>query len=391
MIISKPSSIKRNRSFKYRLKPTSAQEEQFRQFAGCARFVYNWGLARWNELYQLGHKPTVFGLSNELVLLKKNENHCWLNDCSGQVLQQALANLGTAFQRFFKKESQYPQFKKKGIKDSFRIPQYFEVLEKHLKLPKIGLVKYIKDRPIEGVPKSITISFRAGHWYASVLCEVDAINCYNESGLSIGVDVGIAKLATTYNGFVARIYEHNPNLKPAYEKLKTLQRKMSRKIKGSRNRHKVRLKVTRQHKRISDIRSDTLHKLSTYLCKNHAAIVMEDLKITNMSKSAKGTLAQPGRCVAQKRGLNRSILQQGWGELLSQIAYKSVWYGSMLIIVDAKYTSQTCPCCGFVAKHNRLTQSQFKCLDCEYGNNADIVGAMNIRNKSLAFDFTRVG
>ena len=382
-----PSIVKVNKTFKYHLQPTTKQEEQFKQFAGCARFVYNWGLARWNELYQVGHSATVFGLSNELVLLKKNENHLWLNDCSGQVLQQSLANLGNAFQRFFKKESQYPQFKKKGVKDSFRIPQFFEVQGKYLKLPKIGLVKYVQDRPIQGVAKSITILQHAGKWYATVLCEVEIEKQYNASNLAIGVDVGVVKLATTFNGNQANIYEHNPNLKLAYDKLKTLQQKLSRKVKGSRNRNKARLKVAKQHKRITDIRNDMLHKLSTHLCKNHAAIVMEDLKITNMSKSASGTLTHPGKRVAQKRGLNRSILQQGWGDLLRQIAYKSSWYGSVLVIVDAKHTSQTCPCCGFVAKQNRLTQSSFHCLDCGYANNADIVGAMNIRNKAMEFNF----
>lgn len=372
-----------HKSFRYRLQPNKKQEKQFCQFAGCARFIYNWGLARWGERYSQGNKTNTFDLNYELALLKKDENYVWLKECYSQILQQSLGNLGVAFNNFFKKKANYPQFKKKGRHDAFRFPQHFTITDKYLKLPKVGLVKYRLDRKIEGTAKSITISRIGEHWYASVLCEIVTEKKYNDSKSIVGIDVGIKHLATTYDGSEATHHSHLPQLQQAIIKLKKLQQHFYRKQKGSKNRNKARLKVAKQHHRIVNIRQDTLHKLTTALCKNHAAVAVEELCIKHMSKSSAGTVEKPGKNVAQKRGLNRSIVQQGWGILFQQLLYKANWYGSLFVLVSARHTSQTCPCCDFVAKENRPTQSSFKCLDCGYAQNADVVGAMNIRRRGM--------
>jgi putative transposase len=371
-------------SFEYRLTPTERQREQFTRQAGACRFVYNWGLARWKELVEQGQKPTAYGLMKELVRLKKESDYHWLKDCESQSMNWALRDLGDAFQRFFNKQNNYPQFKKKNqTSPSFCLPQgiFADQLVRKLRLATFGWVRYRMSRRIRGTPKSITISQRAGHWYASILCEIPEPQPIVISVAAIGVDVGIAKLATLWDGKQASVIQHNPNMEKAHKRLAALQKQLSHKQKGSKNRNKARLKVAKQHKRISDMRKDTLHKLTTDLCKNHAVIGVEDLKILNMMKSAAGSVQNPGRRVGAKRGLNRNIGRQGWGELFRQLIYKCKWYGSRLVICEAAYTSQTCPACGFVAKENRKTQALFKCIDCGFSHNADIVGAMNIRNQ----------
>lgn len=376
--------LKVYRRFSYRLNPSQDQKKKILQFAGCARFVYNWALARSEENHKKGIRFSVFNLNRELTKLKEQPEHSWLAKSHAQMLQQSIGNLGVAFSRFFQKKADYPKFKKRGQRDSFCFPQQFKVLENQtrLYLPKIGYVKYRQDRKIQGDPKSITVYCHAGHWFASVLCEIE-IERKSNSGTAIGLDVGIARFLTTWDGSLPRTYQHSSRLEVEYDKLAKLHRKLSRKEKRSKNRHKARLKVARQYYRISCIRKDTLHKLSSDLCKNHAVIGIENLKVSNMMKSASGTLEQPGKKVAQKRGLNRSISRQGWRELRGMLEYKTVLHGSKLVPVPPAYTSQACPCCATIDFKNRLTQTSFVCVSCGYRNNADIVGAMNVRHLAL--------
>ena len=160
--------------------------------------------------------------------------------------------------------------------------------------------------------------------------------------------------------------------------LARLQRQLSRKVKFSNNWQKQKGKIQQLHSRIANIRRDYLHKVTTTISKNHAMIVIEDLKVSNMSKSAAGTVSQPGRNVRAKSGLNRSILEQGWYEMRRQLEYKQRWRGGQVLAVPPAYTSQRCACCGHTAKENRLTQSKFVCRACGYTANADVNGARNI-------------
>jgi putative transposase len=153
---------------------------------------------------------------------------------------------------------------------------------------------------------------------------------------------------------------------------------MSRKVKFSSNWKKAKVRVQRIHIGIANARKDFLHKTTTTISKNHALVCIEDLQVRNMSRSSKGTVEQPGKKVSQKSGLNRAILDQGWGEFRRQLGYKLAWNGGMLLAVPPHHTSQTCPACGHVSKDNRQTQASFLCVDCGYENHADVVGAINV-------------
>ncbi|MBJ5173480.1 transposase, partial [Salmonella enterica subsp. enterica serovar Mbandaka] len=186
---------------------------------------------------------------------------------------------------------------------------------------------------------------------------------------------GVTKLATLSDGTV---YQPVNSFKASQRKLATLQRQLSRKVKFSSNWQKQKRKVQRLHSHIANIRRDYLHKVTSEISKNHAMIVIEDLKVSNMSKSAKGTAEQHGRNVKAKSGLNRSILDQGWYEMRRQLEYKQLWRGGQVLAVPPAYTSQRCACCGHTAKENRLSQSKFVCQACGYTANADVNGARNI-------------
>lgn len=167
-------------------------------------------------------------------------------------------------------------------------------------------------------------------------------------------------------------------------KLAKLQRQLKHKTKFSKNWLKLKAKIAKTHNDIANCRKDFLHKTSTAICKNHALIVIEDLQVQNMSASAKGTVDDPGKNVAQKSGLNKAILDQGWGEFRRQLDYKAQWQGGFLLAVPPHHTSQMCPCCNHTDKANRQTQAVFKCVACGYTENADVVGARNILTRGQA-------
>ena len=162
------------------------------------------------------------------------------------------------------------------------------------------------------------------------------------------------------------------------KKLAKLQKQLSRKQKFSKNWQKQKLRVQKQHLKIANVRNDFLHKNSTTISKNHALIVMEDLKVSNMSASASGSLEKPGRNVRAKSGLNKAILDQGWYEFRRQIGYKLTWLGGTLLLVPPRNTSLTCNNCGCIDKGNRISQAQFKCVSCGHVDNADFNAAKNI-------------
>jgi len=194
----------------------------------------------------------------------------------------------------------------------------------------------------------------------------------------IGIDKGITRFATLSDGrFIAPLNR----FKKHEVRLARYQRAMSRKQKFSKNWIKAKAKITALHSRIGNVRQDFMHKTTTALSKNHAMIVVEDLKVTNMSASAKGTLAEPSRKVAQKSGLNKAVLDQGWGMFDEFLDYKLQWNGGELLEVPPHHTSQTSPACGHVSADNRQTQAKFECVECGYSNNADVVGAINVLNK----------
>ncbi|HDS0604778.1 TPA: transposase [Escherichia coli] len=370
--------MKRLQAFKFQLRPGGQQEREMRRFAGACRFVFNRALARQNENHEVGNKYIPYGkMASWLVEWKNATETQWLKDAQSQPLQQSLKDLERAYKNFFRKRAAFPRFKKRGQNDVFRYPQGVKLDQENSRifLPKLGWMRYRNSRQVTGVVKNVTVSQSCGKWYISIQTESEVSTPVHPSASMVGLDAGVAKLATLSDGTVfGPVNSFQKNQK----KLARLQRQLSRKVKFSNNWQKQKRKIQRLHSCIANIRRDYLHKVTTTVSKNHAMIVIEDLKVSNMSKSAAGTVSQPGRNVRAKSGLNRSILDQGWYEMRRQLEYKQLWRGGQVLAVPPAYTSQRCACCGHTAKENRLSQSKFRCQVCGYTANADVNGARNI-------------
>jgi putative transposase len=235
-------------------------------------------------------------------------------------------------------------------------------------------MRYRNSRGIFGTPKNVTVSQRCGRWFVSIQTE-RAVENPIPHGAAVGIDMGIARLATLSDGTV---YAPLNSFRKHEEALRRAQQAMSRKVKFSSNWKKAKTRVQHIHSRIGNARRDYLHKATTTISQNHAMVCIEDLQVRNMSKSATGTTDAPGKNVRPKSGLNKSILDQGWSEFRRQLDYKLAWKGGYVIAVSPQNTSRTCPCCGYVSADNRKTQERFACVACGVEENADLVGAINI-------------
>ena len=364
------------KAYKFELMPNGAQIRKMKQFCGCSRFVFNRALVYRNEQYE-ADKSFKFSYNKIANLLPEWKRELtWLKDCHSQVLQQALKDLESSFKNFFAKRSDFPKFKRKGEKDSFRFPQgcKLEQQNNRIYLPKIGWIRYRNSRDVVGEIKNVTVSRKCGKWYISVQTEFEQKTPQPKGG-EIGIDMGIVRFATLSNGEHFEPINAFKNLKG---KLAKLQRRLKNKVKFSQNWQKLKAKIAKLHHKIAHCRKDFLHQTSSKISKNHAVVYVEDLQVTNMSKSAKGDVEQHGKNVKQKSGLNRMILDQSWFEFRRQLDYKLLWNGGHLVAVPPQNTSRTCPCCGYTAKENRQTQAVFECVECGYTGNADVVGAINI-------------
>ena len=364
------------KAFKFEIMPNGAQIRKMKQFCGCSRFVFNRALAYQNAQYE-ADKSFKFSYNKIANLLPEWKRELtWLKDCHSQVLQQSLKDLENSFKNFFAKRSDFPKFKRKGEKDSFRFPQgcKLEQQNNRIYLPKIGWIRYRNSRAIVGEMKNVTVSRKCGKWYISVQTEFEQKTPQPKGG-EIGIDMGIVRFATLSNGEHFEPINAFKNLKG---KLVKLQKQFKHKTKFSKNWQKLKAKIAKLHHKISNIRKNYLHQISSQISQSHAIVYVEDLQVTNMSKSAKGDVEQHGKNVKQKSGLNRMILDQSWFEFRRQLDYKLLWNGGHLVTVSPQNTSRTCPCCGHTAKDNRQTQAVFECVECGYTGNADVVGAINI-------------
>jgi len=371
--------MKRLQAFKFELMPNGQQERDMRRFAGSCRFVFNKGLALQKERHEAGEKKLGYaGLCKLLTEWRNGPETPWLADAPVHPLQQTLKDLERAYANFFAKRADFPKFKKKGQGDSFRYPdpKQFKIDQPNgrIFLPKLGWMRYRNSRDMLGAAKNITVSCSSGKWFVSIQTERE-VELPLPQGAAVGIDVGITRFATLSDGnFVKPL-----NTFRKHEvRLAKYQRAMGRKVKFSNNWKKAKAKVQRIHSRIANVRRDFLHKTTTTISKNHAMVCIEDLQVSNMSRSAAGSSEAHGKNVQAKSGLNKSILDQGWFEFRRQLDYKLAWNGGHLVAVPPQYTSQTCPCCGHVAKANRQTQARFACIECGFEENADVVGAINV-------------
>lgn len=349
-------------------------------FAGSCRFVYNQALALQQQLYEQGEKKLGYAaLCKQLTAWRNGTETPWLKDAPVHPLQQTLKDLERAYGNFFAGRANLPRFKKKGRRDSFRYPDPKQIKldqgNSRIFLPKLGWLLYRNSRQVLGEVKNVTVSRSGDRWFISIQTERDMESPIHPSGSIVGLDVGIVRFATLSDGTV---YEPLDSFKKHRQQLARLQRALSRKRKFSNNWRKANVRIQKLHRKIGNARRDYLHKTSTAISQNHAIVCIEDLQVSQMSRSAAGTIERPRRNVKAKRGLNRSILDQGWGEFRRQLEYKQQWRGGLVMAVPPQNTSRTCPTCGHVTADNRKSQARFACIACSFTENADLAGAINI-------------
>jgi putative transposase len=360
------------KAFKYRIYPTKEQTEKINQHIGGCRFVYNWALENKIRYYETSkEKLSAYDLNYMLKGLKA-ENP-WLKEVNSQSLQQTNKNMESAFTRFFREKKGFPKFKsKKNPVQSFQIPQHYTVdFEKQsIKLPKIGNVKIVISRTFVGNPKTATISKTpTGKYFISILVddgkELSEKQPFNEKS-TIGVDLGIKDSAILSNG---EKFENPKYLKNSLKKLKVLSKKLSRKVKGSNNWKKAKLKLSRLHEKISNQRNDFQHKLSFRLISENQAIALETLNVKGMVKN---------HCMAQ------SISDAGWSSFVTKLEYKAEWSGKTILRIGTfEPSSKICNVCGYYKQDLTLKIREWTCPDCKTNHDRDVNAAINIKKFAL--------
>ena len=362
--------MKRN-VVKIRLYPTVKQRIALAKSFGCARWVWNNTLAEINRLYNdTGKGLNRNQMKARLVYLKKE--HPWLaTDIYSQVLQSVCLHLSQAFINFFEKRTQYPRFKSKRGKQSIQYPQHVKLLDKKLKLPKIGEVKAkFHLRLPKGRLKTVTISQTpCGHYYASVLFdEQGEYPTPSSEGKAVGIDLGIKHFAVTSDGSK---YANPKHIAKHQRNLKRKQQKLSRKEKGSKSREKARRLVARVQERIVNSRKDFLHKLSHKLVNENQVIICENLNVKGMVKN---------------HNLTKAISDCGWGMFTGMLKYKCERLGKVYLEVERFFpSSKTCCRCLYQVSELPLDIRAWTCPSCGTSHDRDINGAINIRNEGLRF------
>jgi putative transposase len=374
--------MKRQSGHIHKLCPSAEQAAKMACFAGMARYVYNRALAMQNEQYaRIGKMDRRRALQGLLPQWKREEGTLWLAEAPSQGLQCAIMHLENGWKRFFDPKlpnADAPTFHKRRTHCSYAFPQGFEVdqTQHRVWLPKLGWIPYVFSRKLCGTHKSVTIRRKNNVWYMTVLCEREVKAPRERREKQAGVDVGIACQAMQDDG--TRL-QAPKKLRRLAKKVSAMQSVRDRRQKKGSGRHGgASRRIAKLQERIGDIRKDHLHKFTTQLVKNQDVVCVEDLKVKNMSKSAKGTKEKPGKKVAQKRGLNRSILEQGWYEMRRQLTYKMAWSGGLSVAVPPQYTSQRCSDCLAVDRKSRLSQARFVCTACGVESHADFNAAKNI-------------
>lgn len=375
------------KAFKFRLYPNKEQSELINKTFGCSRFVANFAMAQqkkeeqyWtitNELVQQGfltennYKTKFFNKAQSVKALPQLKKHyTWLKEVDAVALQASIESVADAYSRYYKKQNDKPKFKsKKNPVQSYTTKLNngnIKILNRHIQLPKLGLVRFTNTREVNGTIKRATISRNpSGKYFVSLLVETE-VNQLPKSNSNTGIDVGLAKFATLSNG----VQYDNPKFFQSLEKkLAKEQCILSRRTKGGSNWNKQRIKVARIHEKIANCRTDYLQKLSTEIVKSHDIIGMEDLKVKKMQ---------------QDKDLAKGISEVSWYQFRTMIEYKAKWYGKKLVLVDPSYTSQKCNHCGHTEKSNRVSQSKFVCKSCGHKDNADVNAAKNIESLALA-------
>lgn len=362
------------KAFKYRIYPTVEQKELIHQHFGSARWIYNYALNKKMVAYQTEKKSlSRFDIQAEIPLLKKDEKTEWLKNVNSQTLQASLEHLDKAYSKFFKEKKGFPKFKSKhNNRQSFSVPQNGKVdfEASKLNLPKFKTdIKIVLHRKFDGKVKTITISKTpTGKYFASVLVEMNEIiptKTPIDENKAVGIDLGIKTFAVLSDGLSI---ENPRNLKRSLKRLKQCQRAMSRKKKGSSNRNKARLRLASIHEKITNQRTDFLHKTSNMIVQNYDTICLETLTASNMMKNHK---------------LAQALSDIAIGKFNTQLEYKAKWYGKNILRIGRFEPSSRLCTCGIINKELKLSDRVWTCKSCNITHDRDVLASNNI--KRMAF------
>jgi IS605 OrfB family transposase len=358
---------------RYRLQPSPAQETVLLRHCSDARYVWNLAVEQ-HGWWRPGRKSAPGYLEQSRQLTAARGENPWLAEGSQTVQQQALRDFAHAMRSFFNGSHRRPSWRKAGRDEGFRIvavkPEHVRRLNRNhgaVLVPKSGWVRFPLSRPVPAGVKSFRVTRdRAGRWHVAFAHAPDPVGG-PATGEVVGIDRGVTVTLALSDGTMLQA----PQPKPT----RALARRLSRARRGSSRRRKAKLALARARARNADALNDWAHKTSTGIARRYDVIRIEDLKIRNMTRSARGTIDAPGRNVAAKAGLNRSILQQGWGLFARCLEYKAP---GRVEKINPAYTSQTCSQCKTRDREARESQAVFRCRACGYWGNADVNAARNI-------------
>ena len=357
-----------NKSYKFRINPTKEQIVLISKHFGATRFVFNRYLNSRKVTY-LEEKKSLnyYDNANDLTVLKKDEQFVWLKEINSQSLQSSLRNLDTAYNKFFRKQTKFPRFKSKFDRQSFTIPQSVYIEDGKLQIPKFkkGIDINIH-REIEGKLLFATISkSTTGKYYVSITCEVEYIP-FEKINSKVGIDTGIKDLAILSDG---KVYENIKTLKTNLKKLKYNQRQLSKKVKGSNSRLKQKSKLATVHEKVTNIRKDYLHKVSTEIIKNHDVICIEDLAVKNMMKNHK---------------LAQAFSDVSLGAFYTMLEYKANWNEKTIVKIDRFFpSSKACNVCNYINQDLTLKDREWTCKSCNTVHDRDFNASINIKKQGL--------
>lgn len=364
------------RAYKYRIYPTDEQKVLFAKTFGCCRFVYNWALNLRIEAYKSDKRTVPNKEIQDCMVNELKAEHDWLKEVNSQSLLYSLRNLETAYTNFFRntKAVGFPKFKSRKSRQSFLCPQHCRVdfAKETITIPKAKDIPAVLHRKFRGAVKTVTVSMTpSGKYYASVLVDssIQQLQAAEpQEKTTVGIDLGVKSLAVCSDG---RTFENPKNLQRSLHRLAMLQKRLSRKQKGSANRDKARIRVARLQEHISNCRKDNLHKITHTLTHDSQVrtICMEDLNVKGMQRN---------------HHLAQAVVDASFGMFLTMLEYKCRWYGVNLIKIDRfAPSSKTCGKCGHIYKGLKLSERSWTCPECGTHHDRDFNAACNIKDFGL--------